>query len=99
MADSPLSIAQDLFVYARCNPSRIAEVKAAFDAAVSAGPLTRGGLSDVTSATKNGVSYQKTVNLSESNRIYALRTAIAALDSDTYPSSRSYARFGTTLWP
>ena len=88
-----LSTAQDLFVYARGNPSRIIDVKAAFDAAITSGPLSKGGLSDVTAATKNGVSYQKTVGLSESDRITALRWAFAALESDIYPGSRSFARF------
>jgi len=93
MAASALTTAQELYDYACGNPARIAEVAAAFDAAVSAGVLTRGGSSDLTSASKNGVSYQKTVGLSEVDRRAALRIARACLSAGVRPSSRSYVRF------
>ena len=93
MAASALTTAQELYDYACGNPARIAEIAAAFDAAISAGVLTRGGSSDLTSASKNGVSYQKTVGLTESQRISAMQIAIRGLDNNTRPSTRTFARY------
>jgi hypothetical protein len=93
MAASAFEAAQNLYDYACGNASRIAEVKAAYDTAVSGGLLTKGGTDNITSATKNGVSYQKTVGLPESLRITALRIAVLGLENNTRPSTRTYARF------
>ena len=93
MAANAFEAAQDIYDYAHGNASRIAEVEAAFSTAVSSGILTKGGTDNVTSASKNGVSYQKTVGLTESQRIYAMRIALAGLRACTRPSSRTYVRF------
>lgn len=45
-----------------------------------AGSLGKGGLDSVTSASKNGVSMQKTVGLTEPQRQDALRLALQWLD-------------------
>lgn len=92
MAASAFQAAQDLYDYAVGNSGRIATIKAAFESAVSAGILTKGGTDNVTSATKNGVTYQKTVGLTESQRITALRIAVAGLENNTRPSTASYGR-------
>ncbi len=92
MAANAFQAAQDLYDYAAGNASRIATVKAAYDSAVSAGLLTKGGTDNVTSATKNGVTYQKTVGLTESQRITAMRIAITGLENNTRPSTRTFAR-------
>ena len=93
MAANAFQAAQDLYDYACGNPARIAEVKAAYDSAVSSGLLTKGGTADITSATKNGVSYQKTVGLAETQRISAMRIAITGLEANTRPSTRTFARY------
>lgn len=93
MAASALTTAQELFDYAFGDAVRTAEVHAAYDAAVSAGILTRGGSADVTSASKNGVSMQKMVGLPETDRRAALHMASLGLKHNTRPSARSYARF------
>lgn len=93
MAANAFQAAQDLYDYACGNVGRIAEVKAAYSSAVSAGLLTKGGTDNVTSATKNGVSYQKTVGLPEAHRITALRIAITGLENNTRPSTRTFARY------
>jgi hypothetical protein len=92
MAANAFQAAQDLYDYAVGNSGRIATIKAAFDSAVSAGLLTKGGTDNVTSATKNGVTYQKTVGLPESQRITAMKIAIAGLENNTRPSTAVHAR-------
>jgi hypothetical protein len=93
MAANAFQAAQDIYDYAFGDAIRIASVKTEFASAVSAGYLTKGGTDNVTSATKNGVSYQKTVGLPESHRISAMRIAIIGLDNNTRPSSRTFVRF------
>lgn len=93
MAANAFQAAQDIYDYATGDPKRIAEVKAAYLSAVSSGLLTKGGTDNVTSATKNGVSYQKTVGLTESQRISAMQIAIRGLDNSTRPSTRTFVRF------
>ncbi len=93
MAANAFQAAQDIYDYACGNPGRIAEVKAAYDSAVSSGLLTKGGTGNVTSATKNGVTYQKSVGLSEDQRISAMQIAIKGLDNNTRPSTRTFARY------
>lgn len=93
MATNPREVARNLFHYARGNPSRIREVRKAFDLAM-AGPLTKGGMDSLTSANKNGVSMQKLVGLNEGDRMTALRTAIEWLELGFVPSqSRSIGSF------
>ena len=53
MAASVYSVARNLYAYACGNAARIAEIQTAFDASMSGGALTKGGLDAVTSATKN----------------------------------------------
>jgi len=93
MAANVFNAAQDIYDYAFNDPKRIAEVKAAYSSAVSSGLLTKGGTDNVTSASKNGVSYQKTVGLTESQRISAMQIAIRGLDNNTRPSTRTFARY------
>jgi hypothetical protein len=93
MAASALEAAQNLYDYACGNAVKIAEIKAAFDAAVTGGLLTKGGSGDVTSASKNNVSMQKTVGLPETQRISAMQMALAGLQANTRPSNRTFARY------
>lgn len=93
MAANTFHAAQDIYDYAFGNASRIAEVKAEYASAVSAGYLTKGGTDNVTSASKNGVAMQKTVGLTESQRISAMNIAIRGLDANTRPSTRTFARY------
>lgn len=93
MAANAFQAAQDIYDYAFGNSGRIAEVKTAYATAVSAGLLTKGGTDNVTSASKNSVSYQKTVGLTESQRISAMQIAIRGLDNNTRPSTRTFARY------
>jgi hypothetical protein len=93
MAANPFQAAQDIYDYAVGDSTRIAAVKAAFDSAISTGLLTKGGTDSISSATKNGVTYQKMIGLSEPQRITAMRIAIAGLDANTRPSTRTYARY------
>lgn len=74
MAASVLDVAKNLFEWARDDETRIGQVNAAFDAACS-GSLVKGGLNSVGSGTKNGVTVQMVIGLSEPDRITALRTA------------------------
>jgi hypothetical protein len=93
MAANAFQAAQDIYDYAFGNVGRIAEVKAAYSSAVSSGLLTKGGTDNVTGATKNGVTMQKTVGLTESQRISAMQIAIRGLDNNTRPSTRTFARY------
>lgn len=93
MAADATEAAKTLYDYACGNAAKIAEIQAAYDSAVSSGLLTKGGTGDITSATKNGVTYQKTIGLSETQRITAMRIALAGLAANTRPSSRTLARF------
>lgn len=93
MAANVFQAAQDIYDYAVGDATRIAEVKAAYTSAVSSGYLTKGGTDSVTSATKNGVTFQKVVGLTEPQRISAMQIAIRGLDNNTRPSTRTYARY------
>jgi hypothetical protein len=93
MAANARDVAKNLFHYAHCNPKRVLEIRNAFDAAMS-GALTKGGMDNITSATKNGVTMAKLVGLNEGERQNALRMAIEWLDAGFVPSqSRSFGRF------
>jgi hypothetical protein len=92
MAGSALQAAQDLYDYARGDALRTAEIETALSSAVSSGLLTKGGTDNVTSASKNSVSMQKTVGLPEQHRITAMRIAIAGLKNNTRPSTAVHAR-------
>lgn len=93
MAANAFQAAQDLYDYAYGDPKRIAAVKAEYASAVAGGLLTKGGTDNVTSATKNGVTMQKTVGLTESQRISAMNIAIRGLENNTRPSTRTFARY------
>jgi hypothetical protein len=93
MAGSALQAAQDLYDYARGDALRTAEIETALSSAVSSGLLTKGGTDNVTSASKNSVSMQKTVGLPEQHRITAMRMALNALACNTRPSNRTFARY------
>jgi filamentous hemagglutinin family protein len=93
MAADATEAAKTLYDYAVGDPTKIAEIQAAYNSAVSGGLLTKGGTADVTMATKNGITYQKTIGLSETQRISAMRIALACLAANTRPSSRTIARF------
>jgi hypothetical protein len=93
MAANVREVARNLFHYANGNPQRIAGIKSAFDSAM-AGPLTKGGMDSITSATKNGVTMAKLVGLNETERQTALRMAMEYLNIGFVPtSSRSLGRF------
>lgn len=94
MAATVHTVARNLYHWAKCNPARIADIRAAFDEAVSGGALTKGGMDSVTSATKNGVTMQKMVGLNEGDRQTALRLALQYLEEGMAPArSYSFGRF------
>jgi cell division FtsZ-interacting protein ZapD len=94
MADSPYAVAKNLFVWAKDNAKRTAQIQQAYDEGVPLGALTRGGLDSITNGTKNGVSMSKIAQLSENDRHTALRLALDWLKLGFYPSSsRSMGRF------
>lgn len=93
MAGSALQAAQDIYDYAVGDAVRIAEVQTAFDASISSGLLTKGGTDNVTSASKNNVSMQKTVGLPEQHRITAMKLALNGLLANTRPSNRTFPRY------
>lgn len=93
MAANPYREAQKLYTWAHCNAARIAAIEAAFDACMTGGILTKGGTDSVTAATKNGVSMQKVIGLTEPQRSDALEIAVTALRANTYPSTTAYGRF------
>ena len=88
MAATAYDVAKEIFLWARGNAVRIAEVQTAYDAA-GANPLRSGGHDMVTSATKNSVTMQKIIGLSEINRQKALRWALTWLESGMMPSKRT----------
>jgi hypothetical protein len=93
MAANTREVARNLFRYANGNPARIREIRAAFDSAMT-GALTKGGMDNITNATKNGVGMTKMVNLNEEERQSALAMALDWLDAGFVPcASRSYGRF------
>lgn len=93
MAANPTREAGKLYRWACGNPKRIAAIRDAFDAAMEGGVLTKGGTDSVTSASKNGVSYQKVIGLTEAQRTDALDLALTYLDAGFPPSSRTIGRF------
>lgn len=93
MAASIHQTARNLFAWGCGNAKNTAAIRTAFDAAVSGGALSRGGMDSVTSANKNGVMVQKMVGLSEGDRQTALRWALEWIEAGYAPSSRSVARF------
>lgn len=94
MAANANTVARNLYEWAKGNPKRIAQLRTAFDESVSGGALTKGGLDSITSATKNGVTMQKMVGLTEDQRQTALRWAIGWLEKGLVPAgSRSFGRF------
>lgn len=93
MAASIYSVARNLYEWAAGNDQRTAEIRAAFDSAISAGPLKRGGLDSVASATKNGVTMQKLVGLNEDERITALRICLSWLNNGLPNRGHSRAVF------
>lgn len=93
MAASVYSVARNLYEWAAGNDARVAEIRSAFDDAISAGPLKRGGLDAISSATKNGVSMQKLVGLNEDQRITALRICLSWLVDGLPMQGRARAVF------
>ena len=93
MAANPQREAQKLYTWAHGNASRIASVEAAFDACMTGGVLTRGGTDSLISAGKNGVNMQKVIGLTEPQRSDAIEIAVIHLRANTYPSTRTHARF------
>ncbi len=92
MAESAYSVARNWFAWANGNPKNTTAIRSAFNDCM-AGSLGKGGLDSVTSASKNGVSMQKTVGLTEPQRQDALRLALQWLDLGYIPSTRSLGRF------
>jgi hypothetical protein len=93
MAANPTREAGKLYRWACGNPKRIAAIRDAFDAAMEGGALTKGGTDSVTSASKNGVSYQKVIGLTEPQRSDTLDLALTYLEAGIRPSSRTIGRF------
>ena len=94
MAADVYSVARNLFAWAKGDQMRISQVQEAFDAAVSGGALTKGGMDSVSSASKNGVSMTKLVGLDEGSRQTTLRLALQWLDAGRAPvRGRSLGRF------
>lgn len=87
---SAYQTAIDLFHGAYGNATRIASIQSAFDGAWD-GALTKGGMDSINSASKNNISMQKLVGLSEPDRIRAMRWALKWLDAGICPSSRTLA--------
>lgn len=88
---SPYQTALDLFKWAYCDAEKTASVKSAYDSAMTGGALTKGGLDSITTATKNGVTMQKMIGLSEPDRVRSLRWACLWLDAGVCPSQRTVA--------
>lgn len=93
MAANPQREAQKLYTWACGNPARIAAIEAAFDSCMTGGVLTKGGTDSIIGATKNGVTMQKVVGLTEAQRSDAIEIAVISLRANTYPASRSFVRF------
>jgi hypothetical protein len=92
MAGNVHSVARNWFVWAHRDAKNTNAIKKAFNDCMS-GSLGKGGMDSVTSAAKNGISMQKTVGMSESERMDALRIAIQWLDQGFVTSNRSLGRF------
>jgi hypothetical protein len=92
MAATVYSVARNWFAWANGNPKNTTAIRSAFNDCMS-GSLGKGGMDSVTSASKNGISMQKTVGMSESERMDALRIAIQWLDQGFVTSNRSLGRF------
>ncbi len=92
MAATAYDTAREIFFWAKDNETRTADVQAAYDLA-GANPIAKGGLDSVLSATKNNVTMQKTVGLSELDRVKALRWALQWLDAGRMPSKRTIGVF------
>jgi hypothetical protein len=93
MAATTYSTAHNLFQWAYGDASRVADIRAAFDAAISGGALTKGGMDSITSAGKNGVTMAKVIGLDESSRQTALRLALTWLNQGFAPGTRSRGIF------
>tara|TARA_R110000868_G_scaffold280538_4_gene540710 strand:- start:559 stop:840 length:282 start_codon:yes stop_codon:yes gene_type:complete len=93
MAATTYSVAHDLFHWAYGDASRVADIRAAFDSAISGGALTKGGMDSISSAGKNGVTMSKVIGLDESSRQTALRIALAWLSQGFAPRTRSRGIF------
>jgi hypothetical protein len=92
MAGNVYSVARNWFTWAHRDAKNTNAIRKAFNDCM-AGSLGKGGLDVVTSASKNGISMQKTVGMSESERMDALRIAIQWLDQGFVTSNRSLGRF------
>ena len=77
---------------AQRNPALVNDLISAHDAALI-GTLTKGGGNTLTQTQKNGISYTVLVNLSEMQRIQALRLAISHIQRGIAPTTRTQARF------
>jgi hypothetical protein len=93
MAATTYSTAHNLYQWAVGDASRVADIRAAFDSAISGGALTKGGMDSITSAGKNGVTMSKIVQLDESSRQTALRLALSWLNQGFAPGTRSRGLF------
>lgn len=93
MAATVYSTAHNLFQWAYGDASRVADIRAAFDNAISGGAITKGGMDSVTSAGKNGVTMTKLVGLDEGSRQTALRLALTWLNQGFAPGNRSRGIF------
>jgi hypothetical protein len=90
---SPLEVARELFEVAKDDAAFASELQSAYTAAVKSG-IGKGGLDFVTNASKNGGALTVIQNLSELDRIKAMRYALQWVALGKAPlSSRALGRF------
>ena len=93
MPGNPYHAAITLYDWATASTTNEAALRAEYTSAISAAFLTKGGSNNITSASKNGVSYSVLVGLTEQERINAIRIALAYVDAGTRPTTRAVSQF------
>lgn len=93
MGGNPTLIAKAIYDYAAGNATREASVRTARDTLITGGALTRGGMNDILSANKGGVSYSVMQGMSAQDQLLALNLAVAYIDGGARPSSRAVSQF------
>jgi hypothetical protein len=86
---SPLEVAREIFEVAKDDADFVAELQAAHKAAVKGG-IGKGGFDFVTNASKNGGALTVIMQLSEVDRIKAIRYALKWVAAGSAPV-QSYA--------
>jgi hypothetical protein len=91
-ASSPHAVARRLFKWAFGNQERTAAIDTAFDAAMT-GALSKGGLNNLSSSSKNAISITMQQGMSEPDRQMALELARDWLAAGIMPSNRGRVGF------